>query len=284
MNEKVGIYVNPAGQKQYKKQAVVLSEKIPNSVMHELRFPLKSIPDEEETVAVFGGDGSTNSIAEAMLKRNNPGLLIVVPAGSENGLYTALTDANSIVNLEQIRNKSTSHIPLFKPGSINGEIFNHIADLTKAGALQLKYAEAIRPFTPRSIRAFAGVAIGYVMIKNDKEYPTYEFKLLMTSPYFGKYKIIPEQNIYDETITLVTLQARNKMEGIVKSAALLFYLRRHKTPPETVAKISKEKSFTLTAYCSELNVDGELKTIPTCDTIFVARDKRALQAAALSLT
>ena len=53
--------------------------------------------------------------------------------------------------------------------------------------------------------------------------------------------------------------------------------------PIRKAKISTEQSFTLENCSSEINVDGELRTLPKSGTIFVARSKKSLRVAALSL-
>lgn len=281
MHEKIGIYVNPLVPQKYQKYAVDLSRQLPDSTLHELRFPLTSIPDKKTTVIVIGGDGSVKETTRVLLERDNPGLLLAVPAGSQNGLFWALTDGKTVVSIDQIRDGATSHIPFFRPGTINSEIFNHLADLTKAGALQLEYAEALRSYTPRRLRAFVGVIVGFIKIKKEPDYSSYGFKMLMTSPYIGPHKVFPEQNMYEDTLTLVTMDVKSKAEGAIKMARILLCLMNHEKPPASLVKFTTQQSFTINDHYPKINVDGEPRTIPKEEPIFVARSKKSLQVAAL---
>lgn len=283
MHEKIGIFVNRTAQKQHKRSAVDLASKLRIGEPRELAFPLQAIPDEVETAIVVGGDGSVKAVMEELFKRKNPGFLLIVPAGSQNGLYRALTDEKSVVTLEQVQGNDTGHIRSYTPGSINGELFNHLADVTKAGTLQLKYAEALRPFTPREARAFAGIAVAYVAIRRGEDFPSYGIRTFMPTPFIGKRKVFPQQEVYGDEVTLVALEAKNKLEGAAKMGLFVVYALLGKMPPRAIAEVKTEKSFTVDVYSQELNIDGELRRVPNSGTIFVARHDKSLQAAALSL-
>lgn len=285
-HEKVRIYVNPASQERYRNEAIGLSKKLPQATLHELRYPLESIPDGVETVIVVGGDGSVKGVMDKLFDRDNPGRLLIVPAGSQNGLHKTLVDAQSKITLEQLQDNYMSHIPHLRPGSVNGETFVHLADITKAGVLQIEYVEAMRKTrVPRKARAYAALVPVIFAIKRGEDYPTYGFDVFYPGPYIGAIKISPGQNIYDNNLTHISMQAKNKIEWAIKSGALFFYMLTlgGKTPPETIAKITSKQSFELNAYGTEINVDGEIKPLPKTGTIFVARDKRSLPIAALSL-
>ncbi|MDO8619674.1 MAG: diacylglycerol kinase family protein [Candidatus Daviesbacteria bacterium] len=281
MHEKIGIYVNPIVPQRYQRYAVELSEQLPKNTLHKLTFPLLSIPDEETTIIIIGGDGSIKETTKALLKKDNPGLLLIVPAGSQNGFFHALRDKKTLVSMDQIRDGATDHIPLYKPGIINNEPFNHLADLTKAGALQQKYSEALRSYIPRRLRALTGVAIGFAKIKTGPDYPSYDFKMLMPSPYIGPLKIFPEQDLYGDTVTLVTMDAKSKAEGVLKTTLVLLYLINHKHPPTSLVKIETQRSFTVADHYPEINMDGESMSIPKKDSVFVSRSKKSLQIATL---
>jgi diacylglycerol kinase family enzyme len=284
MNEKVGIYVNPAGHEQYRRQAVQVSQRLSNSVLHELTFPLAEIPVDEGLVIVAGGDGSVKGVMEAMLQRDNPGLLLIIPAGAQNGLFTGLKDEKATLTVDQVLDTETNHIPHFRPGNIEGELFVHLADVTKSGVLQIKYSEAMRKFTHpslRKLRGYGGVAAAFVKIKKGEDYPSYGMKMLMPSPYIGSRKVYPDQKLHSDELTLVSLDAENKVEGAVKMTIVLLCIVGRRKPPKSVAEVRTQKSFEIETHSFDINADGELRTLPKKGTIFVARDKRSLQVAAL---
>ncbi len=282
MHKEIGIFVNPASQTGYKRAARDLSLQLQTGEPRELTFPLDPIPEEIETSIVFGGDGTVKGIMEALLQRGSPGLLVVVPAGSQNGLWHALTDKRSTLNVEQLQSSRTAHIPLYVPGSMHGEIFNHLSDATKAGTEQLRWAETIRPYVPRIARAYAAVALAYVAIRNGEDFPSCSIRTLMPTPYIGTKKVFPQQEIYGDDVTLVSLDAENKLQGAAKMGLFVFYLLVGKHPPKQIAEITTAKSFTVNVYSQKFNVDGEMRTLPNRGTIFVARHHRSLQVAAYS--
>ncbi len=284
MHEKVGIYVNPAGHDGYRKRAIKLAREIPSTTLHELKFPLEEIPDDETILIVVGGDGSVKGVTEAMLKRDNPGLLLIIPAGAQNGLYTGLKDERSTLTVEQVLDKATSHIPHFRPGNIEGELFVHLADVTRSGVLQIQYAEAIRKYTPprlRKLRGYAGVVAAFVKIQKGEDYPSYGMETLMPTPYIGSRKVYPKQQLYSDKLTLISVKAKNKGEGAVKMAILLLAIVAKAKPPKAVAEVKTQPSFEIETHSFDINADGELRTLPKKGTIFVARDHRSLQVAAL---
>lgn len=105
--------------------------------------------------------------------------------------------------------------------------------------------------------------------------------MLMPSPYIGPLKIFSEQDIYGDTVTLVTMDARSKAEGALKTIQVLLYLINHRHPPTSVVKIETQKAFIIDDHYPEINMDGESVTIPKKDPVFVSRSKKSLRIAAL---
>lgn len=277
MHERIRIYTNPSGQNKLKEQAKTLLGKLPDSSLKPLTFPLEEIPDEVETVIVAGGDGSVKTVTEALSKQEKPGLLLIMPAGSQNGLYNSLLDTDSTIRLEQLLGKSSNHIPSFRPGQISGELFNHVAEITKVGLLEHQLDERFRKLVPRRVRSF--LAAGITMEKTTN----HEAKVLMLSPYIGSLKVFPDQKLYSDYLTMLSIQTNNPVTTAVKLAALSTYFLMAKQPPVTLARFSSQPSFLIQDSCGEINVDGEVRIPSKNGPLLIHRSTRSIQAAALLL-
>lgn len=284
MRQEIGIFINKLADPRRRSQAIDLSHKISGVEVKELSFPMSSIPENIGIAISVGGDGTARTVTEELLKRENPGFLAVFPGGSQNGFYHSLVDAGAVITVEQLRDQDIKTIPYFRPGIISGKIFNLIADLTKAGVMQAEESERIRRFIPRKLRAHVGVSIAWVKLSTSEDYPRYETKTFMTSPFIGSFKIFHKQRLHSDALTCASMNAGNKEDAALKLAAFLIYMLAGAEIPSNIMEFTTNRSFQISNLGrSEINADGEVVPISREGTIFVARNPKPLQAAALLL-
>lgn len=220
-----------------------------------------------------------------MLERHDPGIVLVMPGGSQNGFYNSLLDAKTVVGKDQVLTQEFSDIRDFRPGNIGNKTFNHVVGL---GNNEIRHG-----VTSSLLRDWVIIPRGgrdvFVSFLNALEYyksgkmGEFNMKIILTSQFIGSFKMIREQNLYEDTLTLVS-QAKNAKNPIVR-ASLFFMLRKLNLPvSEGLVELETKKEFEFeSSYKNQINLDGELIPFKSNGTIFVRRHEKAIKAAALKL-
>jgi diacylglycerol kinase family enzyme len=276
MSERVSILINRTARESVAQKVINLG--IQEARISDLTYPVQ-IPETTKATIVVGGDGSVRSVMEALLERDEPGRLLVVKGGSQNGTYEALKGEKVIFRAQEFA-LGTSKTPMYSPGLVNGKLFHHGAGTGFFEVRQAIENERIRrSTTPRPLQAYAAVyRTMAAALRADA--PKKRFvRTFLTSRYVGPLQVLPKQKqpLFGDEITMV------ETEGDLVVArfflALLYALNR-KTPPSQFATVTTSREFVTKADSTTANLDGEVVDIFSRE-IKVSRSKKGIKMAAL---
>jgi len=283
MGEKVGIYAHRTAREDSKRLASRLATSNEAEV-EELSFPL-SLSNDLGVIVLASGDGVARSVTKKLLEKENPPVLILLPGGSQNGFYHALLDAGSTITPEQLRQGDFNQIPFFNPGETNQQLFNHFAGW---GLLEIAHSiesEKLRKkLIPRETRMYFAGFLTTIKHFTSKEKNDPAMRIVLTSPYTGALKMLPEQDLYSDKLAMVCMKGGDRLERTARAGMLLFYAILGKKPPKELVQVEFGKSFEFEnreGKYNRANLDGEIVPLPSRGTIFVARSKKGIRAAAL---
>lgn len=281
MAERIRFYVHATARQRAKTQALDISSKLQGARVEELKFPVSPIPDSVETVVVVGGDGSVRAVTESMLDRDNPGTLIVTPAGSLNGFYQGLMNARAVMPVAKL-GSGELEIQRYYPGEISNKPFIHLAGWGRREVLHARYSEELRGKMPRELRPYGAVIFELLTVRNLGKDSFYQTRFAMTTPHVGALKIYPSQEFYGNTVTVASMRAENKRQAFVKFLVGYVYALCRQPIPRSIIDFSTNTSFSFpNENRGEANLDGQVLPIPKQGTIYIARNKKGVQAAAL---
>ena len=224
MPERIRFYIHPTAREAYKQKAVQLSSRMPESSVQELFYPLEPISETVQTVVTVGGDGTVRSVMEKLLERDDPGVMLVIKGGSQNGFYRSLVSEGTTVQSSQIAHADTTSIRLFHPGMINEHMFAHIAETGSIIEAFCKRNEALRSSKiPRAMRAFvAGVQTIPSEVDKNKEQAL--LRVFATGAHMGLLRLFPQQELYADNLSMLSVDNVNKREARAKTLLFLYNL------------------------------------------------------------
>lgn len=291
MTENIRIYMHPTARSEHKVQARKIRKLLGIEKIHELSFPIEPIPENIDTVGVYGGDGSVGEVMKSLINRDEPVFLLIGGGGSQNGLLHNLLAEGVILKTEQIREKDFGSIPDFHPGQVGFEnvtnqyIFHHSLELGDWINQIIQINDRLRNSKiPRGFRMFYAVAKYLLVNKDESEFKNEEFRLFFTGNYFGTLKIFSRQGLFDNHLTQVVLKNEKRVEMLRKTLRLSAYILLKKIPPADIANILRSDKFTISnskGSYSLAGIEGEFIDITGRGDIFVSRSERSIKAAAI---
>lgn len=285
MKEKIGFFIHPLSRIDYKRKALDLAGEIPNSFTEELKFPFTQAIADTKAIVIVGGDGSLRSVSEYLMAEKDPPSLIVMPGGSHNGVYRSLKDASVTTSKDQLIKGESEEIPTFRPGLINGQLFNHFTGWEELELLHARSSERIRRFFyPRNYRMFAAGIFAIAGSLKMQGNPEYLMRIVITSPFVGPIKAVPDQELYSDKLTLLSVSsAPTRLQSAARLGILLFHSLTKMSPPENILSIESSASFefeykgkTYTA-----NADGQIVDISSSTKVNIGRSDKGLKISAL---
>ena len=283
--------MHPTARSEHKVQARKIRKLLGIEKIHELSFPIEPIPENIDTVGVYGGDGSVGEVMKSLINRDEPVFLLIGGGGSQNGLLHNLLAEGVILKTEQIREKDFGSIPDFHPGQVGFEnvtnqyIFHHSLELGDWINQIIQINDRLRNSKiPRGFRMFYAVAKYLLVNKDESEFKNEEFRLFFTGNYFGTLKIFSRQGLFDNHLTQVVLKNEKRVEMLRKTLRLSAYILLKKIPPADIANILRSDKFTISnskGSYSLAGIEGEFIDITGRGDIFVSRSERSIKAAAI---
>ncbi|GEM_PF-3384313 len=283
MPERIGFLIHKTARENIKRKTVDLAESTENSYIKELRFPLSEIEKDTNIVVVVGGDGSVRRVSEALIGKENP-ILLVAPGGSQNGFYRALLDTRTVITSDQLTQQSIEKIPSFRPGIINGRLFNHQSAVGELALIQSEFNHRLRAHQfPRNYRTYAASALTIARGLTLKEESDYLVRLAATNPYAAALKILPEQDLFSDTLSLISIKsAKTRIQSVAKLGFIFFCALIGGKPP--LLDIQSDRIFNFSEEIKKANNDGEVLDLNEDKTIRIERSKQSIRVAALEMT
>ncbi|MBI2338316.1 hypothetical protein HYU95_03995 [Candidatus Daviesbacteria bacterium] len=283
--ERIGFFIHPSARENWKTKATNLYERTPFSYVEELKFPFNHQLENTSAVVVVAGDGSIRSVSESLMAREDPPALVIIPGGSHNGVFRALKDANISVSVDQLIEGELDKIPLFRPGLINNQLFNHFTGWGELELLHARTSENLRRFFyPRNYRMFAAGFFAITRSLRMQDNPEYLMRIAITSPFVGPIKAVPDQDMYSDKLTLLSVQsAPTRLQSAAKLGRLLFHSLARLRLPENILSVESSASFEFeyAGKISKANADGQIVDITNNNRISIRRHDKGLKIAAL---
>ena len=284
MPERIRFYIHPTAREAYKQKAVQLSSRMPESSVQELFYPLEPVPETVQTVVTVGGDGTVRSVMEKLLERDDPGVMLVIKGGSQNGFYRSLVSEGTTVQSSQIARADTTYIRLFHPGMINEHMFAHIAETGSIIEAFCKRNEALRSSKiPRAMRAFvAGVQTVLSEVDKNREQPL--LRVFATGANMGLLRLFPQQELYADNLSMLSVDNVSKREARAKMILFLYNLVLKERALEGLAETSCAAAFVIddsNQPYSKVGLGGDIFPLAPHVDICVRRSEKPLRAAAL---
>jgi len=176
---------------------------------------------------VVGGDGTLRLAINSLYaekKFDTP--IIAFPGGTCNSFYHALVDSGTVISKDNFfKEIDASFFQPFRPGLLGDKLF--IVDVGVGtcepliGVINEKLRKnfnigRLRPQLSALISWFSQITKGY------EDLPP--FDLYSVSPFFGTKKMFSEQSLFDNLITHVSVEAKNKNQALIKSFWAFFAL------------------------------------------------------------
>lgn len=286
MQERTVFFIHHTARPHIKEKALRLSGQTPDSRTEELKFPF-SCDRNTKTAVIVGGDGSVGAVSKDTITWEEQPTLVVVPGGSRNAVYKSLKDKGTSISEEQLKTGEI-YAPVFRPGLMNNQLFNHACGWDKLELLYAQINENIRniPF-PRSYRVCLASAL--TIIKNLKAAETQDYlmRMALTSSYLGPIKVAHGQEFYSDKVTLLSVKpSQTKLQSTAKLGLLLVYFLAGKKPPTTILSLESADTFNLEEkeVIDKANIDGQMTNLAGGKNIVISRSTKGLKMTALKFT
>jgi len=262
----LGIYVNDQARPRCVREAEKLAAAVPDTIWKDLHYPEPAEIVDANVSLVIGGDWSANIIMRGLIRRGYPGIFVVAPGGSQNGLFETLKAGGAVVHSNDIINNSFSHVLPFRPGMINNNpenIFNHAVALGQIAWEHALTHRRIRmsPILPREWPMFlAAMSSVLNRMSPEAQYSPDVIRLLLTQHRLGPFGIGIESLVLDSPdLYLLELNAHSR-EQLMSSLMTLFkqILNKKKLREISGITIGSELPFPFQAYG---NIDGDWRAI-----------------------
>lgn len=274
----INVLIHPKARKGHVEKVKKMFDEVKDVAFYDLELPVKDLPKNSKTLVIVGGDGSIREVTKKVLEGKENPLLLVVPAGSQNGVWRSLVHAGAKFSLAEILEGKTEQIPLFRPAMVNGQIFNHAAGIgqssIRAGIEAHKLANSPLPRELAYILAsFIAAAPEIRSAKKDL------FKIAMTSPFLGVGNIVSNQKLHSDEIALASVHFSNFLTMVKKlktTGSLLSSIIDVEYQPFFEMEVSHQDA-------NYINLDGDVLPMASSTTIRIERSKKGIKLAALSL-
>ncbi|MCL5433124.1 MAG: hypothetical protein M1524_03370 [Patescibacteria group bacterium] len=279
MKERAIAYQHETARKRCKKDLEIFSKRTGIKVK-ELKFPFH-LQDEPEVVIVSAGDGSVRAVTDELLTKENPPTLLLMPCGSQNGFYWALVDAGSTVQMDENLERRIDDLKTFHPGEINGRAFNHFTGWGKLEILHRQNSENLRKkYIPRKSRMYLAGVLSIVSAIKTKEEIDPAIRIVLTSPFVGSLKLLPQQNLYSDNLAEITVSGGSRLQTAIRLTSVLLHAVFGKTPPGNLVAVEYKRAIHEDSKIEAANADGEFIQL-TGKEIEIYRSLKGIKAGAI---
>jgi len=284
MKEKIGIFISRYNQADIETAASKAEESGYNVSHYE---DVEKIPSDLNGLIIAGGDGTLRLVFDSLYEEDNPAPILVLRGGTTNAFHHALVDAGAFSTIEEFPdNLDSPQFKQFLPGTLGKELFVVDVGVGTGEPFIGKVNEELRRlFDIGQLRPKAAALASWVRILFEKYRKTPIFNLYTLSPYFGLFKMFPEQNLLGGQITHACVNARSKKEAVLNSFWAFFCLGNGLVRlSRLVLDCEKQESFKLNYPVSQLRNGGDtIQNImpPIPKGTIIERAKKSVRMTAL---
>ena len=290
------LYNSLAGSGNNPERSLQLGKRLNTDRIHDISdLESKKVNFSCERVLILGGDGTIHACISMFSQKDTQPMICIASGGTGNVLQKMLVKEGASISEEELLDADNwvHRARVYKPGVINVNNDYKFPMIVGAGfgEFETKGADALNSIRtyplPKDMKIYLAGVLAFVSVVQRKHLPN--TPLLQTysiGERVGPFQVFSSEylNIGNDKIGKVTVSDRNPVSAQRKLLLAMALWKIGIPVPRSVADVQYDYQFiqqTNGQVQTNVNIDGDSRSIKTDGNIVVFRDNRSYLAMAL---